>query len=176
MAYKLMRSIMENIVPSVDILKIIRPVYNFKAAEEDDDGAEILWLAEEVLQQEMNPLQRALLDRFCDASAFTVMHMIFYLRAVPTLEALREKQLALLHHHTRREWGEECAKKHHTSYCYFFPEQASPAESRRVFFAQRKIETASTPREFVLAVAEADACLDHWERKIAFFPMKPTCV
>lgn len=33
MAYKDMAEIMQNIVPTVDVVKIIRPIYNFKAAE-----------------------------------------------------------------------------------------------------------------------------------------------
>ena len=35
MAYKEMQDIVDNIGPTVDILKVIRPIYNFKAGEED---------------------------------------------------------------------------------------------------------------------------------------------
>ena len=35
MAYKGMQDIVDNIGPTVDILKVIRPIYNFKAGEED---------------------------------------------------------------------------------------------------------------------------------------------
>lgn len=34
MAYKPMESILENIADTVDVEKIIRPIYNFKAGEE----------------------------------------------------------------------------------------------------------------------------------------------
>ena len=33
MAYKSMEDIVENIGPTAEIVKVIRPVYNFKAAE-----------------------------------------------------------------------------------------------------------------------------------------------
>ena len=35
MAYKEMQDIVDNIGPTVDILKVIRPIYTFKAGEED---------------------------------------------------------------------------------------------------------------------------------------------
>lgn len=35
MAYKGMQDILDNIGPTVDVVKIIRPIYNFKAGDED---------------------------------------------------------------------------------------------------------------------------------------------
>ncbi len=35
MAYKNMEDIMQNITPTVDVLKVIKPLYNFKAGETD---------------------------------------------------------------------------------------------------------------------------------------------
>lgn len=35
MAYKDMHNILDNIGPTAEVMKIIRPVYNFKAGEED---------------------------------------------------------------------------------------------------------------------------------------------
>ena len=35
MAYKGMQDILANIGPTVDVAKIIRPIYNFKAGDED---------------------------------------------------------------------------------------------------------------------------------------------
>ena len=35
MAYKGMRDILDNITPTVEVLKIIRPLYNFKAGAEE---------------------------------------------------------------------------------------------------------------------------------------------
>ena len=35
MAYKVMQDILDNIGPTADVVKIIRPIYNFKAGDED---------------------------------------------------------------------------------------------------------------------------------------------
>jgi len=35
MAYKGMQDILDNIDPTADVVKIIRPIYNFKAGDED---------------------------------------------------------------------------------------------------------------------------------------------
>lgn len=140
------------------------------AAEQENDEPEILWLMEEVLSGEMNPLQQALLDHYCESAGFTILHMIFWLREIETPEELRQKESAGPNRRTHADWVEECARKHHTSYCYFFLEQASSAESGRMAAALNKLEKTRTPREFVLAVAEADACLDHWTRNAAVFP------
>lgn len=91
-----------------------------QTAEEDYNGSEILDLFEEVMQEEMNPLQYALLDSGYKVSGFTLMHIIYYLRTINTIDELRQKQFLQLEDYTQAEMLNECAKKHHTSFCYFF--------------------------------------------------------
>ena len=38
MTYKSMQDIIENVEPTVEIVKIIKPIYNFKAGEENSEA------------------------------------------------------------------------------------------------------------------------------------------
>lgn len=49
MVYKPMESIIENVKDTVDIINIIKPIYNFKAAEETPE-----WLKEKLERKEKN--------------------------------------------------------------------------------------------------------------------------
>lgn len=110
------------------------------------------------IKPDHKPQYLDLFDHITKENCLAVLNLAEYLhhRRRYTLDELKEEQDLWVENTTKEYLPEAVARIIHTTFCYFFLEQATFSESEEVSKLQNRLETVKTVKEAIFTISELD--------------------